>query len=286
MRRLWFLLVACAILLCQGGVASAQTVPGDMSVVPGGNAPSTDLQTGVGPLVEESQDPDEGLTNQHRSKILVCISAATFLIAVFSFLTRKFDWQKLAEDQTCRRCLTIHSNCGSTATLCDWLTLIAFTNLAMLPFAAALHEEAITGTRIGLAVLMGLAGVILLLGSGWMIRSTLKILPNHSNQGQDILAAVLTGTRLFGAFLSVTLLSGGFATANVSSQINGLLGTEIGQRLQEEVGILPFRDTAVILLVTTLLSAILRWPIPWLLGSRPLVLLSNRSVSPLRNIVP
>ena len=277
MRRLWVLLVACAILVIGGGAAFAQAVPGDMSVVPGGNAPNPDIQIGGAPSVEETQDPEQGLTIQDRSKLAVWIIAVTFLMAIFSFFTRRFDWQRLPETETCKRCLSIHFNFGGFATLFDWCSLASLCYVSALPFFAAFHEDTISAPKVGMGILVTIAAVIALVGSGWMIRTTLRILPNGAPASTDLTASLMTGTRAVGFAVSAILLAGGTTIQACSSQINALFGTEIGQTLFEVVGVTPFRDTAVVLLTTILFSVSFRWIAPIALGSRPLVFLKSQT---------
>ncbi len=214
----------------------------------------------------------EQLPDTFRMKMLVWIGAISFMSSLAAFLTRRFDWQHRRSDQTCSHCRNLHVRTGSIALMADTAATAAFFYLIALPFAAALREEGLGLLALATTILMFLALALLITAAGTVL-GMMNLNPNRSRD------SFLVGLRLVGFTAGAVVLLGGFTTEAVASNLSGLLGSALGERLLSDIGAEPVRETAFVLTGGIAASVLLRWVIPFLLGSRPLALV--RSGAPL-----
>ncbi len=269
------IIVALFALLCLSNSAFAQAMPGDMSVTAGGINPGPDIKTGGLPLVEQTQDPANGLTDETRRKLAVWTAGLSFLVGIGFFFMKQFDWQRLAGHQTCLHCLTIHNGLGSFAFVSDLSSISALFYLALLLIGAALNEGPISAEQIGISILLFLAFGIGITGMGAAARMAFTVRRQKAQSNANWMAAFLSGCRIIGLGLGGAILARGITPEASANQLEYLVGSQLGEHLIASVGIGPIRDTAIVLVGSILTSGSVRWVLPFVFGSRPLVFLSD-----------
>ena len=224
-------------------------------------------------LVVQVQISDQGLPDKTRGKIVLWTGACAFLAAMAAYFSRQLEWQKLSENKTCAHCLAVHQGVGSLSLLCDYTTVTSLVYLFFLPFAAALVAEPIAPSRVGIVALLFTALIVLLIACGAAMRRIVRVKISNSQTGLELTQKLLIGARTVGFLCAAALLSQGFGIDSFASQFNSLFGASLGERLMNSIGTDVLRDTATTLLLSITLSSLLRWVIPLLFGSRPLILL-------------
>jgi len=212
----------------------------------------------------------ESLPDHLKTNLLIWVVASCFVVALFGYLARKFDWQQLPQARVCSHCKRVHSTAGGLALLFDIGSASAFLYLVTLPYVAALKGQSFALSTSATAVLLGVVLVLGLIGLGSAVRMVRPIPELSVQVGSRLPNSFLLGIRIAGILTGVAILVNGDALDAVSSNVDLIFGSELGQRLTATVGTSTIRDTSVVLVLSALASCTMRWILPFLGGSRPL----------------
>jgi len=212
----------------------------------------------------------ESLPDHLKTNLLIWVVASCFVVALSGYLARKFDWQQLPQARVCSHCKRVHSTAGGLALLFDIGSASAFLYLVTLPYVAALKGQSFALSTSATAVLLGVVLVLGLIGLGSAVRMVRPIPELSVQVGSRLPNSFLLGIRIAGILTGVAILVNGDALDAVSSNVDLIFGSELGQRLTATVGTSTIRDTSVVLVLSALASCTMRWILPFLGGSRPL----------------
>jgi hypothetical protein len=257
-------LLVAVTLLVLGGVCCqvhAQSMPENSS-----STIDAQQQTLESPAsADRADDPveKERLPDVFRSKLLVWIAGCSLMIGFAAYLARSLDWQRAAAAEVCPHCRRVHAIGGTLALVCDAAAASAFFYALTLPLLSAVKGRSFEPSAVAISLLLCLSMVIALTAVGALLN-----LLGPQKRARAMGDKFLTGMRAAGFLAASILLAGGISTQSVTDTFS----SEIGQRLLATIGVTPFRDAAVVLLLSSSLSCLLRWGFPFLAGSRPLAL--------------
>jgi hypothetical protein len=200
-------------------------------------------------------------------KLLIWIAGGFLLLGLYRILFAPGDWQGLRL-RACDRCARAVKLVENLAHFFDLGAGVALYFLALAPFVAAAKGEGFSPDVLVGVVAIALAFTAIVAGSG----SALLQLPFWRGRVHTFGDGFLTGVRLVGTFASILLLSRGVTQLSVVGAVHSMAGWELGDRLIAAIGARPIRDGASALFACVTISCGLRWCMPFMLGSRPLVL--------------
>ena len=217
--------------------------------------------------VEPAPHRDDPLSEVSRSQVILWASTIVCIAAMACFFSRRFDWQRIDPGSTCAHCVRVHSSLGPIALLSDSVAVSASFTLLAFPFAAALNQEPFDVAKIGILILLALAALSVMAVLGFLLSA---VIPSKGPK-RAIEDRFLVGARWFGFLISLALLSGGFATEDVTERLGSVLGKQLGDRLVTDIGASALRNTAVVIFISVVASCLIRWVIPYVLRSRPIL---------------
>ena len=222
----------------------------------------------IDPIVEQALD--EAVPDSLRSKVLIWTVSCSLFAALCSFLGKQHDWQRVASTHSCSHCVRIHSIAGMSSLLCDAFSTAGLFYIAALPYVSAIKAQPDKLKAVGIGTLLFIAFCLVLVVSGAVFR---LFLPKHKFHGKRSLApynCFQVGQRFVGFVLTLLILDNGFTAEAVADNFTSLLGLHLGERLLSAIGVVPIRDSAVIVMVSVCASFFFRWIFPSLCQSRPL----------------
>jgi hypothetical protein len=226
-------------------------------------------QDRIAMIVEFDSDP---LPTQDQWRGLGgCVAAALVLGAVL------FGWRRLRpappiSQAVCLHCVGVHRGIETAAALTDLLAVAALSFLVVLPFMAAWHVDEPQWQQVAAAA--GLTAGLLIAGAslGFLAH---RFVGTIRPAASPLIAPVRwlgAGSRWSGLAVAIVLLSNGAGKTAMAERLVGI-DLEIGSRFVQAIGDLGVVRTAALILVgCSLASLLLRWFLPYLLSSRPLLL--------------
>jgi hypothetical protein len=200
--------------------------------------------------------------------VLVLIAGAATLIK------RRFDWQQLAAMKTCRHCAGVHGKMGRIALAASAMTASAMMYLCILPLLAAYDTPwSLPQLCFALSILVAVLLTFILIGT--VIQSLGGLISKGGPRNSGWAAAMFTGAHITCLFFAVFLLHRGLNGGAIGSNLAEVLTPTVTERIFVKLnGIGPIAIALGIGLAGTILTVLLRWAVPYALGSRPLALYS------------
>ena len=258
------LALCTAVLILAGGFVVVRAQSNEPFV-----AATVVVQSDAGDKQWQQQLLLERLDDSARFGILTCVLAGSFLLSLSAFLGRRFDWQNMAPEITCRHCLKVHGWLGALALGADSVSLGALFYIAFLPFASAVKAEGMRPDAVAITSLLAVAFLAALATLGFLTR---LIVPNRTGASRtDFSVNLFAGARLSALAAGIALLMQGLHSDSVSVRMDTMFGNRLGERLLAAIGSTAIRDTALVLVFAFVASEILRWAAPMVLGSKPLM---------------
>ena len=260
MRMRQKLTIALIVLLGLVGMALAQE-PTKSHLIdqPATTLVQSQLRTPV-PISAPKQLP-----SGTRSRVLVWTTSLSCLVGLFYYLTKRLDWQQLNLQTTCKQCLSIHRLGGTIALFADVATASATFFLLTIPLVAAMDGLPLSVTNIAVAALLIAASVVVLnlLGSLFNLLN-----PHRSNA-----FGFITSLRFTALLLGATLLANGLTPTGTTTAVRLILGQLAGTRMVNLITEDSIFQTTLVMLGSVVLSGLCRWALPFVVGSRPLILI-------------
>lgn len=205
-------------------------------------------------------------------KFLIFLLGTTAIIGgVLLGLMRRFG-KKMNADHICPHCAVIHRRVEMLGFFCDIAAIGSVLFLLGILFAAAVYSETPSATQFfvmigSTACFVGILGVL-----GYLAHVAVAMVNRARQPMLTPTRHLAAGARILGVLLVVVLFSGGLSERALA-QKTMLLSGGYGQLILRVIGeTTVIREALIILTLSIIVSALLRWALPFMLHSNPLPL--------------
>lgn len=199
----------------------------------------------------------------------VAVVVALLVWALVGAALGRWDWQQLAQQETCAHCIGVHAWAGRVATIGSVTTASALLFLAGLPLLLAGQTEAEIGQPLLTSALLIPGAIAILIVVGRVFLALLR----RTNVG--VLQEFVAGSQVVAFGLLVALCRHGLSGSAILGTWRDLYGVEIAERLLVRLANPEVVVWAVWSLAAGWVVAVVsRSLAPFLSGSRPLLLSS------------
>lgn len=213
----------------------------------------------------------DGLPASWHARLALALGALMLAAAGLGLFLHRYDWQQLATAHTCAHCARVHDRLGRAALFADILAAGSVAYIAMLPLAAAAHDQKFSAAQplLATAVLLGLSLALALLGGIW--QSVFEPPREGALRGKGAVPALFTGARLACVLLALFLFHAGFSAGALGRSLSQLMTAHVAERVLGVLGgVAPIAWAVSLGLAAAASSFALRWLGPRLFNSRPL----------------
>jgi hypothetical protein len=213
-----------------------------------------------------------GLSSAWHMRVIAAVGILVLLTAGTVLVLRQFDWQQLGLLPTCRHCARIHRRIGWLALLPSAITVAAMLYLSLLPLLGAYEARWSLPQIVAAAcILIAVAVSFIMLGS--LTRAVASAVRSDAPQSRGPATAFFTGAHVACLAFAVLLLHRGFSSHAIENNLVRMLSPAVIERVLLRLGgIQPMAIAALIAAAGSVITIVVRWGGPYLLGSRPLPL--------------